>query len=1117
MNKILLCSSLFFCCLLLSCNESGNETGKTATAPPMFTAIPTEQSGVAFNNEVDPEKVKSPMEYINVYNGAGVAAGDINNDGLPDIFFTGNAVGNKLYLNKGNFQFEDITDKAGVGANDSWCTGVTMADVNEDGLLDIYVCRSYHDNPFLRSNLLYINNGDLTFSEKAADYKIGDTGYSISATFLDYNKDGHPDLYVGNHPLGRIKKTFLEHIQNWQKPTLEFSDKLYKNNGDGTFTDVTKQAGILNYCWTLGVVAADLNEDGWTDIYVAADHTEPDRYYQNNGDGTFSEVSAQRLNHMSHSSMGVDAADINNDGLLDLAVVEMLATNNFDEKTNMPSMNPERFWAFVDVGYHYQYMRNMLQLNVGDGYFSEIGQMAGIHRTDWSWASLLADFDNDGFKDFFVSNGYLRMYNDKDHHKKFIKTFEELVKQGQEVPKSLIKDYGVKAPEARQENNFFRNNGDLTFTEMGPEYGLNFKGLSSGAAYADLDNDGDLDLVVANTNDPALIYKNENRERTGNNFLRVALKHPPAVCPIGTKMFIQTSKGIQHQEFTFTRGYQSSVEAVLHFGLGKEAGINKLVVQWPDGKYQEIANPPINTVFEVDYEQAVPGKGMANQPKSYLFAEVTGSSGINWKHQETIFDDYQKQVLLPHKMSQFGPFLASADVNGDGLEDFYVGGANGQPGALFFQNPDGTFRKAEMPAFEIDRNCEDMGAAFIDANNDGLMDLYVASGGNEFPEESEMYRDRLYINTGGGVLQKVRNAIPDLRISASCVVPFDYDGDGDTDLFVGGRQVPGRYPSPANSVLLENDRGFFVDATEARAPGFKELGMVTDAIWSDLDKDGDADLLLCGEWMPLTVFKQDGGKFSNATEAYGLSGTNGWWFSLAQGDFDNDGDVDFMGGNLGLNYKYRASEEKPFHIYATDFDDNGTFDIALGYYLEGKDLYPVRGRQCSSEQVPSIAEKFPTYKEFGKATLFDVYGEKLKEALHYEVKSFASAMIRNDGGKFTLVPLSNLAQISPVNAIVVEDFDGDGKLDVVLGGNLFVSEVETGRADAGKGLFMKGNGDGTFQPYSVYQSGLNIPGDVKDILPITAGGKRLLLVTNNNGPLQVFAWQGSQDGSLSLK
>ncbi|RMH12743.1 MAG: VCBS repeat-containing protein, partial [Gammaproteobacteria bacterium] len=501
----------------------------------MFTAIPAEQSGVGFNNEVDPAKVKSPIEYINVYNGAGVAIGDINNDGLQDIYFTGNVVENKLYLNKGNFQFEDITQKAGVAVPDSWCTGVTMTDVNEDGLLDIYVCRAYHDDPFLRSNLLFINNGDLTFSEKAAEFGIADPGYAISATFLDYNKDGHPDLYVGNHPLGRTNKTYLEHIKLWQKPSMEFSDKLYKNNGDGTFTDVTKKAGILNYCWTLGVVAADLNEDGWTDIYVAADHTEPDRYYQNNGDGTFQEVSAQKLKHMSHSSMGVDAADINNDGLLDLAVVEMAATNNFDEKTNMPSMNPERFWAFVKVGYHYQYMRNMLQLNTGDGYFSEIGQMAGVHRTNWSWASLLADFDNDGYKDYFVSNGYLRMYNDKDHHKKFSKTFEDLVKQGQQIPKSLIKDYGAKAPEARLENNFFRNNGDLTFTEMGPEFGLNFKGLSSGAAYADLDNDGDLDLVVNNTNDPALIYKNENRERTGNNFFRVALKHPPAVCPIGTK------------------------------------------------------------------------------------------------------------------------------------------------------------------------------------------------------------------------------------------------------------------------------------------------------------------------------------------------------------------------------------------------------------------------------------------------------------------------------------------------------------------------------------------------------------------------------------------------------
>ncbi|MEO1258493.1 MAG: VCBS repeat-containing protein [Bacteroidota bacterium] len=1119
---ILFCLFLFWACNNESVDQSldGNEPVSTRSSTlkegPLFTALPSAKTGITFNNVIDPSKVLSPLQYVNVYNGAGVATGDINNDGLADVFFTGNVSDNKLYLNKGNMQFEDITQKAGVAGTNSWSNGVTMADVNGDGLLDFYVCRAYYHDQVRKSNQLYINNGDLTFSEKSKEYGLDDAGYSIVATFFDYDKDGDPDLYVGNHPLNRSVLSYNEHLEKWKNPVDETSDHLFRNNGDGTFTNVTKEAGVMNYCWTLGAVAADLNQDGWLDLYVSVDHTEPDRYYQNNGDGTFSEVSDQKMKHMSFFSMGVDAADINNDGLLDLGVVEMLSTDNFNEKTKMAPMNPERFWRMVEVGYQYQFMRNMLHLNMGGGAFSDIGQMAGMHRTNWSWAALFADFDNDGWKDFFVANGYLREYMDKDHTNRYTESFQQAKKEGMDNL-ALIRDYGRNAPVNPVPNNFFRNNGNLTFEEMGPEFGLDNEAYSSGAAYADLDNDGDLDLIVNHSNNVASVYQNQDRERGGNNFFRVKLVRPDGMSPVGTKLTIETAAGMQFQEFTYTRGYQSSVEEVIHFGVAKDQTINRLMVEWLDGKKQVLNNLEVNQVLEVDYQNATL-QGADDQQNNRLFADVTNETGLTARHLETVFDDYKKQVLLPHKMSQFGPFVSSGDVDRNGLPDVYIGGANGQAGTLYYQQSPGQFTRADIPSFVGDQNCEDMQSVFLDVNNDGFIDLYVASGGNEFNENSEMLADRLYINVGKGMLQKVKNALPDLRISTSCVKPFDYDGDGDLDLFVGGRQVPGKYPSPASSVLLKNERGKFVDATAAEAPAFQQLGMVTDAAWTDVDADGVAELIIVGEWMPVTVFKQNNGRFVNVTEAFGLENSTGWWNRIAQADIDNDGDMDYVLGNLGWNYKYQASEEKPFHVYADDFDGNGSYDIALGYFLEGETLYPVRGLQCSSEQIPTIKKEFPTYTQFGKASIRDVYGEKLESALHYEAKNFSSSILKNMGnGILSLSNLPSAAQIAPVNAIVIEDFDGDGNKDLLLGGNLYVAEVETGRADAGKGLYLRGLGNGEFEPLLNPESGLSLSGDVKDIHLVNTGNpaEKFMIVGNNNAAFQVIKWGNGGAQQLS--
>lgn len=1093
--------SAFFLLILYSCSPSSQEGRPEQKSNRLFERLPASYSGITFSNDLDAGSVKSPLEYINVYNGGGVGIGDFNNDGLPDIYLTGNISDNAFFINEGNLVFRDMTEQAGVSAPDSWCTGVAIGDVNGDGYDDIYVCRAYDDLPALRENLLFINNGDFTFTEKAAAYGLNDNGYSITATFLDYDLDGDADLFVGNHPLDRMI-SYGEHMTKWRNPIPETSDHLYRNNGDGSFTRVTKEAGLLNYGWTLGVVSTDFNQDGWPDLFVSVDHSEPDRYYLNNQDGTFRESSESNFMHLSYSSMGVDAADINNDGLPDLAVVEMLATDNFNEKTKMASMNPERFNAFVRDGYQHQYMRNMLHINAGGGHFSEIGQMAGVHRTNWSWSALLADFDNDGWKDFFVTNGYLREYLDKDHNNAMVSQMEQARQSGQSA-NPIIANFGRLAPTTRVENACFRNNKDLTFTDVAKQVGLNYDGYSSGAAYADLDNDGDLDLIVNNTNDAAGIYRNQASEQTGHTFLRIKLGGPPGLSTTGTQIWVTTSETTQFQEHTRTRGYQSAVEGIIHFGLGNSPIVERLRVRWPDGREETLTNLPVNQIITLDPKNAQ-SPVQPEIPPVPLFHEIPDlETGLSFVHRETPFDDYAVQVLLPHTMSQLGPCLTSADINGDGLEDVYAGGANGQPGQLFVQDQSGQFQLSNQDAFLIDAPCEDLDAVFLDVNQDGLQDLYVVSGGNEQPEGSILYRDRLYINTGNGIMRKATNALPDLRISGGCAVVLDFDLDGDPDLFVGGRQVPGRYPSPASSALLLNDRGRFIDVTDQLAPEFRNLGMVTDAALCDLNGDGGPELIVTGEWMAATVFQFTSKGFVEATAEYGLDREVGWWNCIVPADLDADGDTDFVLGNLGWNYKYQASHDKPFHVYAADFDSSGSFDIALGYYLAGETLYPVRGRQCSAEQMPALADKFPTYKEFGSASIFEVYGKALGQAIHYEATNFSNSVLINSGtGQLSLRPLPNEAQISPINSAIADDFDQDGITDLLVAGNLFGSEVETGRADAGKGLFLRGDGQGSFSPVPPHQSGLWLPLDVRALLPVQTKAGPIIFAGSNNAPLQ---------------
>ena len=1069
-----------------------------------------ENTGIQFNNEIIDYADASINSYDYYYNGGGVAIGDINNDDLPDILFTGNLKENKLYLNKGNLEFEDITDKAGVADKGFWSTGANMMDINSDGWLDIYICHSGPDSRFPnRQNHLYINNQDGTFSEQAKQFGLIENSRSNQSALIDYDLDGDLDLFVMNSTdfinkfgkrtsINEVFKQITEHLKD--KKNLDNAvNILFENDGSGKFKRKESECGLANWGYGLGLAVADLNKDNKPDIYVANDYNVPDFMYMNKG-GKFSEENKKRIGHNAQFAMGCDVADFNNDAWPDIVNVDMVASDRVRNKTLMPAMNEANFNYLINKkNYQEQFMFNVMQLNNGNGTFSDIGHLTGTTQTDWSWTALLADFDLDSDKDYLVTNGFRRDTKNRDVKQK-IKAFQQNKLKAKDKKKNTLEALNLY-PSVPLRNYVFENTGNFGFKDVSTDWGLTDKTFSNGAAYGDLDLDGDLDLVINNINKIAYVYKNQSIEKGDKNYLKIKFDSNPK--NQNAKITVYTKNEKQYQEFHNIRGYLSSMEPMVYFGLGDHKTIDSLKIEWLYGRSQTLKNVSSNQVLDISYSDGVPTPKRIKKSDSYF---VKTDKILDYKHKENSFWDFKFETLLPHKLSTNGPNAAVGDVNGDGLEDIFIGGPIKQIGKLYLQNSSGHFTESKQSAWDNDEMYEDMGVLFFDCDNDKDLDLYiVGGGGNEYTPRAKFLADRLYENDGKGNFKLVENALPqNFTISGSRVKPCDFDKDGDLDLFVGGRLVPRNYPIRAKSFLWENKGGKFVDVTKEKAPQLERIGLVTDFQWTDLNGDDVEELVVVGEWMRIEVFEKQNDVFMNATKKYIGKDLRGWWFSVAAKDIDNDGDVDIVAGNLGLNNKFHASKKKPFEIYYNDFDDNGQNDIVLAKMDDGNQ-YLMRGKDCSSEQMPFIGEKFDLYENFANATIDEILPkEKLNAALHYSITDFSSIYLENVNGKLTPKQLPIEAQFAPINDILIEDVNKDGNQDLIVAGNLFQTEIETPSYDAGTGYLFLGDGKGTFKPIPMNESGILMNKDVRDLNWITIKGSKHIVVCNNNDELEFW-------------
>jgi hypothetical protein len=1086
---------LFYLLITLLVNACNNVQD---SSPAMFTLLPASQSGIRFNNTITEAADDSTLLLEFAYMGGGVGIGDFNNDGLKDIYFTANQVSSKLYINKGNNQFEDITDKAGV-ATAVWATGVSIVDINADGYDDIYVCTFGKDHAHRAKNLLFINQHDLTFKEQAAGYDLADTSYSTQAAFFDYDKDGDLDMYLLNYMLnGPNANTIYPRNLTGSSPA---NDKLYRNDGNNHFTDVSKEAGIKDDGYGLGIVISDLNGDNWPDIYVSDDFLSNDFMWINNQDGTFTNQVNTAMRHQSYSGMGVDAADINNDNLPDIVTVDMLPENNERKKISHSFMNYERYQMERSMNYEPEFMRNMLQLNNGINpslpgrlpFFSEIGQLAGISETDWSWSVLMADFDNDGYKDIHITNGIGRDFINADFVQ-FTSTVAGM--QDENARKKIIKEKLAALEHVRLQNYFFRNNKDLRFKNMSDSAGFNDPGMSNGAAWADLDNDGDLDMIVNNINQAASIYLNNTNKK--NHYLQIELQGDSLNRHgLGARVEVYIGDAnAKTQEQSPVRGYLSSVDTKLTFGLGEDDQVVLVSVRWPDHSVDDYRNVAADTLFVAKKYSTIQEELPAQNLDPLLFNKVS----IPYLHKETEYNDFGVQRLLPQKYSQLGPFITTGDINGDKLEDFFIGGGFNASGKFFIQQKGGGFISRNLS--DSAKMQEDMDCLLFDADGDKDLDLVVTSGDVRYEENSAYNAPRLYQNDGRGNFTIHPNAFPEnVKTIAGCVAAADYDGDGDQDLFIGGR-VNKQYPLSPKSFILQNDKGVFKDVTATVCAALQQGGMITAALWTDFDNDKQPDLIVTGEWMPVRIFKNNKGQLQelNISSGYGM------WRSLAAADIDKDGDMDIVAGNLGLNCNYHVSDKYPMKLYAKDIDNNGSIDPVMFYYIKTnsgeRKLYPSIGKDMLTSQVPALKKKFVHHKEYIPATVDNIFSDKAN-LLEFTCDETASCYFENLGnGKFAKHILPVEAQFAPVNSILCNDFDNDGHTDLLLAGNEYQTEVMTGRYDASYGLYLKGDGKNTFTPEQPWSSGFITSGDVKNMKLLSS--PKLVLVAVNNDSLQAF-------------
>lgn len=1104
------------------------------TEEKLFRKLSSSRSGISFNNTVTENDSINPIDLEFLYNGGGVAAGDFNNDGLTDLYFTASLTENKLYLNNGNLRFEEITRSAGVTGEGRWANAASVVDINADGLDDIYVCNTIHRDPERRRNLLYVNmgpgeDGKPRFREMSREYNLDDSSYSVHAAFFDYDNDGDLDMYLVTTKLAKREgATFMN--RNFGDTSGIDYDKLFRNDwndalGHPVFTDISRQAGIADPGFGLGVAVTDINGDGWKDVYVTNDFFGSDLLYINNGDGTFTDRINDYFRHTSQNAMGNDIADLNNDGLCDILAVDMNPEDNYRKKKNM-SGNNYYIYQNMMMGGMIQYVRNTLQVNqgpsllagdsIGNPVFSEVGFLSGVAETDWSWAPTIADFDNDGNKDIIVTNGYPKDVTDHD--------FAAFMRRSTgKVSKWEIID---QIPQVKIPNYAYRNEGDLRFKKVSAEWGLDEPSFSCGAIYADLDNDGDLDYVINNINQEAFVYENtmNSADKTGKNWLVVEFEGSGRNKKgLGAVARVYYGGKMQVSENYPYRGYLSTVESRIYFGLDTVDVIDSVVITWPGNARQILKNIPANKTLKMNFRKEDSGVPAIAQPLNNLFSEVTSALGIRYRHTEPDFIDFNEQRLLPHKLSEYGPGLAAGDLDGNGLDDLLVGGTGDLRASIFFQQPDGRFIQKEIP-YETGpdaRRPENLGILIFDADGDGDNDVYFANGSNEYPANSRNYRDRLYLNDGRGNLVISEDALPANYTSKGCVKAADFDNDGDLDLFIGGRVLPGKYPLPVSSFIYRNDSKpgvpKFTDVSDEVAPALKDIGMVCDGLFTDFDNDGWVDLVLAGEWMPVRFLKNDKGVFSDVSAASGVNDQYGWWNSIAGADLDNDGDIDYVVGNLGLNSFYRASAEHPVRLYAKDLDNNQTIDLITTVYLPDEQgrlkEYPAQTRDDHVDQVPRFKKQFLTYKEFGKAAVTDLLTPAdLKDALVLTSNYMSSAVLRNNGsGKFELIPLPLQAQIAPIYGLVIDDFDGDGNLDIAATGNDYGTEVGNGRYDALHGLVMLGDGNCHFRALSILESGLYIPGNGKALVKLAGkGNEYFIAATQNRGPLKVFRKKTSQ-------